>query len=309
VEILKLDPSTRAPALVFITYSGGAHCCTSADVFQPADGQWTRDAVGGDGEPFEKLPKDVDGDQIPDIELSDGQFLYAFASYADSNPPPQFFNLVRGKLENVSTAPRYLKIFRRFMLADQAGCLLHSNGACATFVALASRLGAHEWAWDFAMENYDRSSKWVYSPTCDIDPGTNQCPADHQHATTFPEALAKFIVEAGYWNEGDQSERDLMRPGFDCGSVTSQVLIQVCSDKILAGLDRTLGAAYFAAKQSSPSPEALKDDQINWITQRNNGLSDPGTLAQRYGQRISYLTTLARQQAESQAATLGAGGR
>jgi hypothetical protein len=53
----------------------GAHCCTSAEFFQPAKGQWLHDEVGGDGEPFEELPKDVDGDQIPDIELADGQFI------------------------------------------------------------------------------------------------------------------------------------------------------------------------------------------------------------------------------------------
>ena len=116
-------------------------------------------------------------------------------------------------------------------------------------------------------------------------------------------------MDAGYWNESDQSERDLLRPGFECASVTSQVLTQVCSDKTLAGLDRTLSAAYYAAKESSPSPEALKDDQINWVSQRNNGPSDPGTLAQVYGQRISALTSLARQQAEAQAAKLSTGAR
>ncbi len=309
VEVLKLDPSAGVPSLIFATYSGGAHCCTSAEFFQPAKGQWLHDEVGGDGEPFEELPKDVDGDQIPDIELSDGQFLYTFASYAESSPPPMYFNFTGGKLMNVSAEPRYVTIFRRFMLERQAQCLLHSNGACATFVAIASRLGVHDWAWDYVTENYDRNYKWEYTPRCDIDPGKNPCPKEHQHATTYPEALAKFLVDSGYWNESDQSDRDLLRPGFDCTSVTSQVLTQVCSDKTLAGLDRTLGAAYYAAKESSPSPEALKDDQISWISQRNNGASDPGTLAQVYGQRIAALTSLARQQAEAQAAKLSAGGR
>lgn len=309
VEVLNLDLGTAVPALIFVTYSGGAHCCTGAEFFQPVNGKWAQDEVGADGEPFEELPKDVDGDQVPDIETSDGQFLYTFASYADSNPPPRYFNFIAGKLVNVSTEGRYLKFFRRIMLDDQAGCLLHSNGACAAFVAIASRLGLHDWAWDYAMENYDRESKWDYPPRCDIDPGKTLCPKDHQHSTTFPESLATFIVDAGYWNESDQSERDLLRPGFDCSSVTSQVLTQVCSDKTLAGLDRTLTAAYIAAKGNSPSPDALKDDQINWIIQRNNGSSEPTALALVYGQRIAALTSLARQQAEAQAAKSAAGGR
>lgn len=309
VELLELGLAGSAPALIFISYSGGAHCCTTAEIYQPINGQWAHDVVGGDGEPFEELPKDVDGDKIIDIELSDGQFLYTFASYAESHPPPVFFNFVGGKLENVSSSPRYFNIFRRVMLQDQADCLLHSNGACAAFVAIASRLGLHDWAWEYAMENYDESAKWEYPAACDIDPGKNPCPEDHKHTKTFPNALEKFIVETGYWNVDDQSERDLLRPGFDCGAVTSQVLSQICTNKTLAGLDRTLSAAYYAAKQTSSFPDVLKGEQVNWISDRNNGSSDPGTLETTYKLRIGQLTTLARQQAEAQTAKLSAGGR
>ena len=75
IEVLKLDPRARNPALLFITYSGGAHCCTTVDIYEPMRGMWRHAMLGGDGEPLSALPKDIDGDGIPDIVMADDSFL------------------------------------------------------------------------------------------------------------------------------------------------------------------------------------------------------------------------------------------
>ena len=146
--------------------------------------QWKQLDLGAvDGEGPSEVPKDIDGDGIPDLVLIDQAFLYTFASYADSYSPMRVLNIVDGVVTDVSTQPRYAKNYKQDMIPSMAMCMLHNNGACAAFVASATRAGYRNWAWQFMLDNYNNADPWELPKTCDI-PDTNPCPDGHYGQST-----------------------------------------------------------------------------------------------------------------------------
>ncbi len=110
--VLRLDPKSDGPAVIFTSFSWGAHCCTEIDVLDPIGTGWVTVNTGmWDGDGLTETPRDVDGDGIVDIVLRDNSFLYTFDAYAFSWAPPMVLNVVGGKLSDVSTSSRYRRLF------------------------------------------------------------------------------------------------------------------------------------------------------------------------------------------------------
>ena len=197
----RIDQRVTGPQVLFASFSGGAHCCTRMELFERVAGRWRVVDLGQwDGGPLSAFPADVDGDGVRDLVLSDERFDYAFASHAESMPPPRIYNVVGGAFVDVSAAPRYRRVFEQALRETETQCRQHNNGACAAFVANAARLGRAQWAWQVMLRSYDRSSDWSYPTHCLATRGPeNACPAGR--AITFrgmPEALSWFLRDTGY---------------------------------------------------------------------------------------------------------------
>ena len=203
----KLDPANPGDQVIFTTYSGGAHCCTTIHILELTNGKWENIAVRNganifgevDGEPLWQFPVDVDGDGVPDIVLRDDSFLYQFDAYAFSRAPPRIFEIRNGDIKDVTTEPRYLQVFESDMEEARASCLQHSNGGCAGFIADAARSGHFVDAWSAMLSNYDPKSDWGLTSCNTTYPPAGTCPVGREiHFPDFPTALKSFLAEHGY---------------------------------------------------------------------------------------------------------------
>ena len=122
VLVAPLDPKADGPVVALQVFTGGAHCCTQIDILEHIDGAWKHvDAGQWDGD-FGLNAVDFDGDGVPDIELHDDAFDYAFACYACGSPPPRIFDLEGGVWTDVSAAPRFAPVFRAAAAEMKKGC-------------------------------------------------------------------------------------------------------------------------------------------------------------------------------------------
>ncbi|HEV2866960.1 MAG TPA: hypothetical protein VGX37_10630, partial [Allosphingosinicella sp.] len=192
------------PYVLFQSFSGGAHCCNEVQLILPEDGRLQVVDLGEwDGDYFDELPTDRDGDGNPDFIFVDNAFLYAFASYAESFAPPQIMNVVGGRPVNVSDRPGFRPIFEQAMADARQACLhpedSSPNGACAAYVASAARVGRFDEAWAEMLRAYDRNTDWPQPGGCRAALVDYQCP-DGQEITfdNYPDALRYFLAENGY---------------------------------------------------------------------------------------------------------------
>lgn len=200
-------PNPRgAPLVLFQTFSGGAHCCTTITAIMPRGRRLGRvDIYEGDGGPIERAPRDVNGDGRIDFVFTDNAFLYAFASYAESFAPSRIVNIVDGRAVDVSTDRSLRRIYEGEIADARRACTVHGpednpNGACATYVALAARLGRFAAAWAEMLRAYRRNVDWDLPPGCRrVMPANQACPdADQIHYRDYPESLRNFLKEEGY---------------------------------------------------------------------------------------------------------------
>jgi hypothetical protein len=184
-----IDPGADGPAVITSSYTGGAHCCYDIKFVEQVKGRWrTIDAGSWDGE-FDLLPADVDGDGVRDYVQKDGSFDYAFTSYAGSDGPPRIFDVINGQWRDVSNSERFRKLFEAKMASKEEACREHDNGACATFVASAARIGKLTWAWQVMLSSYDKN--WLNGYAYDIGNGGRPF-------KNLPSALLPFLVRTGY---------------------------------------------------------------------------------------------------------------
>ncbi len=188
----------------FQSFTGGAHCCNElqAAVIGP-HGIRVVELGTFDGGPEEAFPRDLDGDGAVDFVQRDDAFLYTFASYAGSMAPPKIFNLTGNRFVDVSARPGFRRMFREAMNDARTNCVQQSpdrNGACAGYVAAASRIGQFDAAWAVMLRAYERDSGWELPTGCRVAPGANgECPAASViHYTNYPDALRAFLVQQGY---------------------------------------------------------------------------------------------------------------
>lgn len=196
----KLDPKSFTQQVVLTSYTGGLHCCTKITVLELVEGSWRKVQLGlWDGDPLREFPTDVDGDGTRDFVFKDDRFDYAFAPYTESVKPPRIFNIEGAKLVEVGQASRYDAVYGGEMKHAHAGCAKHKNAACAAFVAIASRLGRRDWAWDIMMANYRPSTDWNFPMKCKVPRVKDVCPpGQSEQFREFPDALAWFLTDTGY---------------------------------------------------------------------------------------------------------------
>lgn len=201
--LVKLDPATSAPQLVFTRFTGGAHCCTQTWIATaPEAGPgWTLIDAGvldGGGYSFE----DVDGDGTHELVNVDNSFLYAFDSYAGSFAPIRISRLRGNVLTDISGEENVRGLLKRDLArmefaAKLNGDLWKSNGFLAGWVAAKQRLGQGEDAWQTALENLDQNSD--FGPqVCKSGKPVEDCPFDDLEAVPIAKALAQFLAERDY---------------------------------------------------------------------------------------------------------------
>jgi hypothetical protein len=192
ISMVEMDASNTTPEFFISRYTGGAHCCAEVWILDVVAGQW-RIVHGGLWDGAEIIPEDADGDGEDEIVHGDDRFLYKYSCYACAGTPKRVFKLVEGTLSDVTLSPLYRPLDEKDLPNFQQGCANHDNGACAAFVATASRLGRHDEAWKFMLDHYDRKSDWGLSD-CPLADQNGNCQASIQYKT-YPDALAVFLSE------------------------------------------------------------------------------------------------------------------
>ncbi|HUO02713.1 MAG TPA: hypothetical protein VMU31_08035 [Rhizomicrobium sp.] len=190
ISMAEMDASNTTPEFFISRYTGGAHCCAEVWILDVVAGQW-HIVHGGMWDGAEIIPEDADGDGEYEIVHGDDRFLYKFSCYACAGTPKRVFKLVEGALADVTLSPLYRPMDEKDLPNFQQGCANHDNGACAAFVATASRLGRHDDAWKFMLDHYDRKSDWGLNDCLIYDPNGN-CQAPVQYKS-YPDALAAFL--------------------------------------------------------------------------------------------------------------------
>jgi hypothetical protein len=145
------------------------------------------------------MPVDIDGDGTADFVFIDNNFLCAFDSYAASWAPPKILNVIGGNVVDVSTSPKFHKVFADDMARVAVECAKKQNGACASYVADGAGLGEFDTAWKFMLAHYDASAEWDYPTRC-IGAMTSggDCKGKELRARGFPQALRWFLEDNHY---------------------------------------------------------------------------------------------------------------
>jgi hypothetical protein len=249
----RLEAGPGPPQVIFTSFSGGAHCCTSVTILDQTSKGWVAvDAGSWDGGVLESFPTDIDGDGNRELVVGDDRFAYAFDSYASSPKPPRLFNYHAGKLAEVSGSPAF-KAYYESQLPDlQTACEAHANGACAAYVAIAARVGQARQAWSKMIQNHAQDSDWVLPSGCAVALVEGSCPKDQEIAfRSYPAALAGFLRDAGYFKAG----QGLEITSFDCAKAEVETLLLVCTDPDLAAADQALAVVYKGALARCADPE------------------------------------------------------
>lgn len=191
VHVVSLAGAGAPPSVLVDLYTGGAHCCSVAQVFSPSStGAWSM--VEHDfGDPGYRIATVGTGASRSEVFISaDDSFAYAFTDYADSGLPIQILSLSSGAFTDVtsqyrslikSDAARWLKAYR-----SMAPKYSDTVGVLAPWVADEARLGNASQAFQFLRQQ--ASLHRVNSGLAPITKGGN----------AFVAKLRTFLVKRGY---------------------------------------------------------------------------------------------------------------
>lgn len=193
IDLQDLDSDGDAEVIVE-TFSGGAHCCTTHQIYSWAGDGFsvaTSEMRDGGGGAFE----DLNGDGKVEFVAFDNSFLYAFSSYAGSYPPTQIFTFENGNLvETTRQFPDYLRsqAWEMYQAIERSGSQDYEvNGILAGYVAQKILLGEYEEGWNFMLARYDRDYDWGMEIYNDQGEVVGRHP-------DFPSALRAFLIDTGY---------------------------------------------------------------------------------------------------------------
>jgi hypothetical protein len=279
VELVdRLDAHASGPAIVVTTTSGGAHASADREIFVAVGKTWKHSLVEQDGDPGQLIPlADRNGDGIADIVTEDDDFIIPFGPSAEAAAPVKILDLSAGKLVDVTRRAAFAPLLRGDLTILHAGCLTHVNGMCAPFVAEATLLGFHDWAWGVMLANYDAKR----------DPA-------------FPATLTAFLARHQYVGGPSRA----LTPTFACGAHDGMVRQRICGSESLSELDEDLAAEYLTVHRilftraekgvaAKDAVQTLADDQAEWIRTRDESGEDETDLAVLYRLRIAHLMALA----------------
>ncbi|MGH7109816.1 MAG: hypothetical protein ACREFK_05250 [Stellaceae bacterium] len=191
--ITHLDPQHSKIDAIFGVFTGGAHCCEKIKILSLIDNKWRVIDLGlWDGDWIPE-PQAVNGKVV--LAFPDNDFLYAFASYAESAMPLKILRVENGRVADESANPDFASLNRENMIENQKLCAQGGNGGCAAYVAAAARLGLLRQAWNFMLDHYDRHSGWQLG-FCAV-PAKDRCVRAVTFAS-FPKALVWFLRKYGY---------------------------------------------------------------------------------------------------------------
>lgn len=202
VSVVRLDPTSPEPQVVFSSFWGGAHCCTVTKIATNVRSEWrvvegqTLDGDGGYS--FD----DIDGDGGAELLSVDQSFLYTFAPYAGSWAPGRISKLSGDRLVDVTAHPDFRaymrqELYRVEYLASREPSLWRSNGFLAAWVATKAVVGEFDHAWSRMLPLYDRSTDWPLTE-CTVAKVDGSCPNGKERSIEFPVALRTHLEERGY---------------------------------------------------------------------------------------------------------------
>jgi hypothetical protein len=199
-SIAEIDPANSEPEVFFSSYSGGAHCCTSAVVATEVGGKWTAVPIGdfdGDGD----LLHDLDNDGRAEITTVDNRFLYRFDCYACSAAPLAVYAVTDGKVVDVSADQRYAGA-QRDWLTQIEGTIdpseqWSSPGYLAGWVAQKVRVGEGPEAWKALNAHWDFADD-PGEEVCLTGGEPDRCPRRELKVLSFPQRLKLFLDQTGY---------------------------------------------------------------------------------------------------------------
>ncbi|WP_426039934.1 hypothetical protein, partial [Brevundimonas sp. DC300-4] len=151
--VVQLDASKPDRQVLFSSFSGGAHCCTSLTLLEVENGAWRVTELGQWDGDTPTLPLDVDGDGVKEFLFGDQSFLYTFDSYAGSWAPTVVMSFGDGQVRDVSAQARFRSVYQRQLAEMRQACRERANGACAAYVATAARVGQLDQAWAFMLRS------------------------------------------------------------------------------------------------------------------------------------------------------------
>ncbi|WP_158818043.1 hypothetical protein [Methylocapsa sp. S129] len=206
VSLVRLDPKSPLPQVVFTYFWQGAHCCTVTKIASlNSDGVWNvvdGGALDGDGGyAFE----DLDNAGFSYLLSIDQSFLYTFDSYAGSAAPMRIQQLANGALVDVTKDSKHQRRLLQGLNSEEIYATeedsWQSNGFLAGWVASSMLVGRGDAAWAKMLASYDHASD--FGPEkCTIKVAIDKCPDDKKLKLAFPFALKQFLSEQGYVGDG-----------------------------------------------------------------------------------------------------------
>jgi len=160
--LVQLDRDPLYEAVV-LTYTGGAHCCTTFHTYDELEGRWRQDSVEAGSFAFDM--RDLDGDGAAEFVSEDPRFEYAFGSFAGSRGTSRILSLRGGRLHEATLAPAFraaLIAHRDDLQADLSDADGDPDGQRGVLGALAAQhalLGDAKAGFDLAAETYQESDR------------------------------------------------------------------------------------------------------------------------------------------------------
>jgi len=196
---VEMDGANATPEFLVSRFTGGAHCCTHLTILDQVAGQWIA-IDGGSWDGGDVVPEDADGDGELEIVHGDDRFLYVFSCYACAGSPARYFKVVEGALTDITASPLFRHRDEKQLPAFQRGCARHDNEACASYVAIMTRLDRHDEGWQFMLKNYDPNQDWGLTDCAQRNTAGN-CTAEIKYKS-YPEALEALIRRTNEWQPG-----------------------------------------------------------------------------------------------------------
>jgi hypothetical protein len=202
VKLIKLDPTSDLPQVVFSYFWQGAHCCTVTHIAtHHVDTGWqtvAAETIDGEGYDFE----DISSDSAAELVGIDNSFLYLFESYAGSFAPIKIQRLVGTRLVDVTRRPEYhhrvvQDVYQMEFVARQDQTVWHSNGFLAGWVAAKAMAGEGQQAWQKMLSSYNHDPEFGPEECADPLP-IDSCPDAKRRRIDFPIALRQHLIKQGY---------------------------------------------------------------------------------------------------------------
>lgn len=182
-------------AIYFSSDSGGAHCCTTATIFQKNGDELTAVPLGEfDGGRPE--PLDLDDDGLYELVTRDQRFNYTFSSYAESYPPEVILRVAFGEAENVTTESRFQPRLEQ-QTKNRLAALAQENGTIpaglvAGLLATASQAGLYNGVVGYLSQEVFEQTGEAFAQCLGPD-----CP-ENPNYKNLGEALSERLATWGY---------------------------------------------------------------------------------------------------------------